>query len=153
EFGPRLRCLVLGTSDLSKELRLTPDESRLGLLAPLSWCICAARASGLDVLDGVHLDFSDAEGFKRTCLQGRQLGFDGKTLIHPSQIEAANEVFSPGDDAVKAAQEIIDVWNRAIADGKGIVVVRGRLVENLHVDDARRTLALRDAIRARRRSL
>lgn len=144
----RLDCLVLGTSDLSREMRLPPDDGRLGLLAPLSWCVSAARAAGLDVLDGVHLDISDADGLRRLCIQGRQLGFDGKTLIHPGQIAAANEVFAPGDDELKMAREIIDAWDRATRQGKGITVVRGRLIENLHVDEAHRTLKLHEAIKA-----
>lgn len=146
--GQRLDCLVLGTSDLSREMRLPRDDNRLGLLAPLSWCISAARAAGLDVLDGVHLDFSDANGLRRLCTQGRQLGFDGKTLIHPDQIAIANEIFGPGDDELETAREILDAWDRAVLAGKGVTVVRGRLIENLHADEARRILELHEAIRA-----
>ena len=144
--GDRLRCLVLGTSDLGKDMRLPPDESRLGLLSPLSWCVAAARAAGLDVLDGVHLDIADGDGFRRLCEQGRRLGFDGKTLIHPDQIAAANEIFGPTDEEVDSAREIIDAWERARRDGQGVAVVRGRLVENLHVEAARRTLDLYEII-------
>lgn len=142
----RLDCLVAGTSDLSKELRLPPDDDRLGLLAPLSWCVMAARAAGLDVLDGVHLDIRDPAGFRNACRQGRQLGFDGKTLIHPDQIEVANEIFSPAEATLERARRIIDAWEKASREGKGITVVDGRLVENLHVDEARRTLNLQKAI-------
>lgn len=144
----RLDCLVLGTSDLSTEMRVPGDDNRLGLLAPLSWCISAARAAGLDVLDGVHLDISDANGLRRLCIQGRQLGFDGKTLIHPDQIAIANEVFGPGDDELETAREILDAWDRAVLAGKGVTVVRGRLVENLHAAEARRILELHEAIQA-----
>ena len=148
----RLRCIVIGTSDLSKEMRLPPDESRLGLLAALSWCISAARTAGLDVLDGVHLDIADAAGFRRLCVQGRQLGFDGKTLIHPGQIAIANEIFGPSEEEALSAREIIDAWNQATLEGKGVTVVRGRLVENLHVDEARRMLELLEAINRQRPS-
>lgn len=144
----RLDCLVLGTSDLSTEMRLPRDDNRLGLLAPLSWCISAARAAGLDVLDGVHLDISDANGLRRLCIQGRQLGFDGKTLIHPDQIAIANEVFGPGDDELETAREILDAWDRAVLAGKGVTVARGRLIENLHAEEARRILELHEAIQA-----
>ena len=143
---PRLAVIVMGTSDLAKEMRVQHTIDRIGLVSALSRCVLAARASGLDILDGVHLDLDDDAGLRSVCAQGRALGFDGKTLIHPKQIAVANEVFAPGDSVVNTACRIIDAWNAAQALGKG-VVVDGRLVENLHVDEARRTLAMHDAIR------
>ncbi len=148
----RLACLVMGTSDLSKDLRLPPDNERLGLITPLSWCVTVARAFGLDILDGVQLELEDEQAYREVCAQGRRLGFDGKTLIHPRQIAAANEVFSPAANDVDKAREIIEAWDRARSEGQGVVVVRGRLVENLHVEEARRTLALAEAIKALEKS-
>ncbi len=144
---PRLALIVMGTSDLAKEMRVRHTIDRIGLVPALSRCVLAARASGLDILDGVHLDLDDDAGLRSACEQGRALGFDGKTLIHPRQIPVANEVFAPGEGAVGTARRIIDAWSAAKSQGKGVVVVDGRLVENLHVDEARRTLAMHDAIR------
>lgn len=142
----RLACMVMGTSDLSKDMRVPAEDERLGLITPLSWCVTVARAFGIDILDGVQLDLEDDAAYRRVCAQGRRLGFDGKTLIHPKQIAAANEIFSPAAQEVEKAREIIDAWDRARAEGKGITVVRGRLVETLHVEEAKRTLALVEAI-------
>lgn len=142
----RLACMVMGTSDLSKDMRLPAENERLGLIAPLSWCVTVARAFELDILDGVQLDFKDEAANRIACEQGRRLGFDGKTLIHPSQIAAANEVFAPAAEDAERAREIIDAWDRARSEGRGIAVVRGRLVETLHVEEAKRTLALVEAI-------
>lgn len=144
----RLACLVMGTSDLSKDMRVPAENERLGLITPLSWCITVARAFGLDILDGVQLDLEDEAAYREVCVQGRRLGFDGKTLIHPRQIAAANEIFSSAAEEVENAREIIDAWDRARSEGQGIAVVRGRLVETLHVEEAKRTLALAEAIRA-----
>ncbi len=143
----RLACMVMGTSDLSKDMRVPAEDERLGLMAPLSWCVTVARAFGIDILDGVQLDLESDAAYRRICTQGRRLGFDGKTLIHPKQIAAANEIFSPAAEEVEKAREIIDAWDRARAEGKGITVVRGRLVETLHVEEAKRTLELVEAIR------
>ena len=143
----RLACMVMGTSDLSKDMRLPADNDRLGLLPVLSSCVTVARAFDLDILDGVQLDLDDEAAYRDVCLQGRRLGFDGKTLIHPKQIALANEIFSPANDDVERAREIIEAWDRARSEGKGVAVVRGRLVETLHVEEARRTLSLVDAIR------
>jgi citrate lyase subunit beta/citryl-CoA lyase len=145
---PRLTVIVMGTSDLAKELRVRHTTDRIGLVTALSLCVIAARAHGLDILDGVHLDLNDETGFRATCVQGEAMGFDGKTLIHPKQIAVANEIFAPSATEVATARRIIDAWNQARAAGKGLVVVDGKLVEVLHVDEAKRTLAMADAIRA-----
>jgi len=143
---PRLDVLVIGTSDLAKELRIPPDPDRIGLLPALTASILAARAHGLDILDGVFGDLVDADGFIRSCEQGRKLGFDGKTLIHPGQIEVANRVFGVSATDVAAATEIIKAWEAAVAKGSGIAVVNGRMIENLHAEEARRVLELNAAI-------
>jgi citrate lyase subunit beta/citryl-CoA lyase len=145
---PRIAVIVMGTSDLAKELRVRHTADRVGLVAALSQCVLAARAHGLDILDGVHLDLDDDAGFRRACEQGEAMGFDGKTLIHPKQIGVANEVFAPGAQEVEAARRILAAWKKAREEGKGIVVVDGKLVENLHADEARRTLAMHEAILA-----
>ena len=144
--GPRLAALVLGTSDLTKDLHALPTHDRLPLLTSLSIAILAARAHGLAVLDGVHLDLADDEGFVAACRQGRELGFDGKTLIHPKQIAAANAAFAPTKEEVEWSRRIIAAHSEAAAAGKGVVLVEGRLIENLHVENARRLLALADEI-------
>lgn len=144
----RVACMVMGTSDLSKDMRLPAGNDRLGLITPLSSCVIVARAFGIDILDGVQLDLEDEAAYREICEQGRLLGFDGKTLIHPKQISAANEIFSPAADEVERAREIIDAWDRTRREGQGITVVRGRLVETLHVEEAKRTLALVEAISA-----
>jgi len=145
----RLAALVLGTSDLTKDLRALPSPDRLPLLTSLGLAILAARANGLAILDGVHLDLSDDEGFAGACRQGRELGFDGKTLIHPKQIAAANAVFAPTKEEIEWSRRIIGAHAEAMAAGKGIVLVDGRLVEELHVKDATRLLALEGEIKRR----
>lgn len=147
--SPRLAVLVLGTSDLSKDLRVRETRDRLPLLTALGLVLLAARAHGRAVLDGVHLDLADAEGFAAACRQGRELGFDGKTLIHPAQTEPANEAFSPAADEVARARRLIAAYAEAEAAGRGAARVEGRLVEALHVEEARRTLALAEAIAGR----
>lgn len=142
----RLEIIVMGTNDLAKELRLPPDSERSGLLSSLSAGILAARAHGLDILDGVFGDLTDTDGYQQSCEQGKKLGFDGKTLIHPSQIEAANRIFGVSEDTVAAAAKIIEAWETAEAAGDGIAVVDGRMIENLHAEEARRVLALNAAI-------
>jgi len=142
----RLSAILMGTSDLAKELRIPHRPGREGFLYSLSRCVVAARAVGLDVIDGVHLDLDDEEGFADVCLQGRELGFDGKSLIHPKQIATANMIFAPGEAEIAHACEIIAAWDQAVAEGKGVAVLNGKLVEVLHADEAKRTLALANAI-------
>jgi citrate lyase subunit beta / citryl-CoA lyase len=140
--SPRLAALVLGTSDLTKDLHALASRDRLPLLTSLSLVILAARAHGLAILDGVHLDLSDEDGFVASCRQGRELGFDGKTLIHPKQIAAANAAFAPTPEEIEWSRRIVAAHAEAAAAGKGVVLVEGRLIENLHVENARRLLAL-----------
>ncbi len=144
----RLTVLVMGTNDLAKELRAAHVPGRQPLLTGLGLCLLAARATGKVILDGVYNDIGNADGFLAECQQGREMGFDGKTLIHPSQIDPCNEVFAPSPEAVDAAQEIIAAFEEAEREGRGVVTVNGRMIENLHVDEARRTLAQADAIAA-----
>jgi citrate lyase subunit beta/citryl-CoA lyase len=143
---PRLRGIVLGTSDLAKDTRVRHTPDRQGFMAALNLSVYAARAKGLDVIDGVHLDLDDDAGLQAACAQGRDLGFDGKSLIHPKQIAAANTVFAPSEEELAQAHAIIACWQQAEAEGKGVVVLNGRLVENLHVEDAKRLLELGEAI-------
>ncbi len=143
---PRLKGIVMGTSDLSKDTRVRHTPDRLGFVTALNLCVYAARAHGLDIIDGVQLDLENEELLVQSCEQGRDLGFDGKSLIHPKQIAAANTAFAPGDTEIANAREIIEAFEQATAEGKGVVVVKGRLVENLHVEEARRNLALAEAI-------
>jgi citrate lyase subunit beta / citryl-CoA lyase len=144
--GPRLAALVLGTSDLTKDLHALYTRDRLPLLTALGIALLAARAYGLAVLDGVHLDLSDDEGFALACCQGHELGFDGKTLIHPKQIEGANAAFAPSPEEVAWARRVIAAYAEATHSGRGVVLVDGKLVENLHVNHARRVLAITEAI-------
>ena len=145
----RLTVLVMGTNDLAKELRAAHVPGRQPLLTGLGLCLLAARATGKVILDGVYNDIKDADGFLAECRQGQQMGFDGKTLIHPSQLEPCNEVFAPSADEVSAAEEIIAAFEEAEREGRGVVTVNGRMIENLHVDQARRTLAQAEAIAER----
>jgi citrate lyase subunit beta / citryl-CoA lyase len=144
--SPRLSAFVLGTSDLTKDLRALTTRDRLPLLTSLSLAILAARAHGLAILDGVHLDLCDDEGFAASCRQGRELGFDGRTLIHPKQIAAANTKFAPSVEEIEWSRRIIAVHAEAAAAGKGVVLVDGRLIESLHVENARRLVALAEEI-------
>ncbi|NYZ15888.1 CoA ester lyase [Azospirillum sp. RWY-5-1] len=146
--SPRLGALVMGTSDLAKDLHAAHTRDRLPMITSLGLCLLAARAYGLAILDGVHLHLDDEEGFAHACRQGRELGFDGKTLIHPKTIATCNAAFAPSADEVAQSRRIIDAHAAALAEGKGVVVVDGRLVENLHVDSARRLVALADAVAA-----
>jgi citrate lyase subunit beta/citryl-CoA lyase len=147
--NPRVAALVMGTSDLTKDLRARHTPDRLPLLTSLGLCVLAARAHGLAALDGVHLDLDDEAGFRAACRQAAAMGYDGKTLIHPKTIAAANETFAPSSDEVERARRIVEAHADALARGQGVVVVDGRLVENLHVEDARRVLALAAAIAGR----
>jgi citrate lyase subunit beta / citryl-CoA lyase len=147
--SPRVAALILGTSDLANDLHARPTRDRLPLLTALGLVLLAARAHGRAALDGVHLALDDAEGFAAACRQGRELGFDGKTLIHPDQIAPANAIFAPSVEEVAHAERIIKAYGEALAAGKGAARIEGRLVEALHVEEARRTLALAAAIAAR----
>ncbi len=147
EASPAPACVVLGTSDLARELRLPQTPGRLGFLYLLSGCVVAARAAGADVLDGVHLDLSDTRGLVQACEQGRNLGFDGKTLIHPDQLAAANAAFAPTASALQRAQRILAAW--AEEPDAGVLVVDGMLVEELHVREARHVVALHEEIARR----
>jgi citrate lyase subunit beta / citryl-CoA lyase len=145
----RLEVLVMGTSDLVKELRAEHTESRHNLAYALQRCVLAARAAGVDLLDGVHLDFRNEATFRGACRQAREMGFDGKSLIHPSQIEPANEIFGFAPEAIDHARRVIAVWNEAQAAGKGVAVLDGKLVENLHAVEAERVLAFAEALAER----
>ncbi len=147
--SPRVACLVAGTSDLVKELHARHTPGRAEVLPSLALLLLAARAHGLAALDGVHLDLADDAGFEAACRQGRELGFDGKTLVHPRTIDAANRIFAPGADELARARRLVAAHAEAEAAGKGVAVVDGRLVEALHVAEARRVVALAEAIAAR----
>lgn len=144
--SPRLAALVLGTSDLTKDLHALATRDRLPLITALGLAVLAARAYGLAILDGVHLDLEDDDGLTTSCRQGRELGFDGKTLIHPKQIAAANAAFAPTADEIEWSRRIIAAHAEASAAGKALALVDGRLIENLHVENARRLLALAEEI-------
>lgn len=146
---PRVEALVMGTSDLVKELRASHTPSRHNLDYALQHCVMVARRYGKDILDGVHLDFQNEESLREVCAGGRAMGFDGKTLIHPSQIAVANEVFGYSDEDVENARRTLEVWQAALAEGKGVAVLDGKLVENLHAAEAERVVAFADAIAAR----
>jgi citrate lyase subunit beta/citryl-CoA lyase len=147
--SPRIEVVVMGTSDLIKELRARHTDDRHALLPSLAHCVLVSRAFDRVVLDGVHLDFRNSESFERACRQGRDLGFDGKTLIHPTQVEIANTVFGPSADDIDQARSIVAAWNDAQRAGKGVAVVNGRLVENLHAAEAERVLAFAEALAER----
>jgi citrate lyase subunit beta/citryl-CoA lyase len=140
----RLTVLVMGTNDLAKELHAEHVPGRHPLLTGLGLCLLAARATGTVILDGVFNDVKDATGFEAECLQGRQMGFDGKTLIHPGQVEVCNTVFAPSREQVEEAQGILQAWEAGA--GSGVVTHKGRMIEALHVDTARRVLSTHDAI-------
>jgi citrate lyase subunit beta/citryl-CoA lyase len=141
----RLTVLVMGTNDLAKELYAEHVPGRQPLLTGLGLALLAARATGKVILDGVYNDVKNEDGFLAECRQGRELGFDGKTLIHPGQIAGANAAFAPSEEAVEDARGILDAWEKRIS---GVVTYRGRMVENLHVESATRTLRIHDAIRS-----
>lgn len=145
----RLEVLVMGTSDLAKDLHCAHTEMRLPMLHSLSTCVLAARAAGLAILDGVHLDLNDDEGYRKSCRAGLEMGFDGKTLIHPKTIGAANEVFAPSEEDVAWARKIIAAYHDAVEKGSAVVLVDGKLIENLHVEGAERIVKLVEAIEAR----
>ncbi|WP_341925584.1 CoA ester lyase [Nocardioides psychrotolerans] len=142
----RLAVLVMGTNDLVKELYAEHVPGRAPLLTSLSLALLAARAAGIAILDGVYNDVKNEEGFLAECEQGRQLGFDGKTLIHPGQVGPANEQFAPSEKAVEDARGILEAWEAG--KGSGVVTYNNKMVENLHVESAQRTLSIHEAIRA-----
>ena len=144
----RLAALVMGTNDIAKETRARLTPGRPSMLAYLSICVAAARAYGVDVIDGVYNNFGDEAGFRAECEQGRDLGMDGKTLIHPSQIGPCNEIFAPSSDEVAFARKIIDVFGAPANSGKGAIQIDGKMVELLHAEIAKRTVAIADAIAA-----
>jgi citrate lyase subunit beta/citryl-CoA lyase len=142
----RLSCFVIGTNDLAKETRARQVPGRAPMVPWLADCILAAHAYGVDVLDGVYNDLSDADGFARECAQGRDMGFDGKTLIHPNQIAPCNAAFSPSPDEIAWARQVIAAFELPENKGKGVVQLDGKMVEIMHADMARRTVAIADAI-------
>ncbi len=142
----RVAALVMGTSDLTKELQARHTPDRHPLLPSLGYCVLVARAYGLTVLDGVHLDLSDEAGFARACQQAAAMGFDGKTLIHPTTLAAANAAFAPSPDEVVWSRRIITAHAEATAQGQGVVLVDGQLIENLHVENAQRIVGIAEAI-------
>jgi citrate lyase subunit beta/citryl-CoA lyase len=145
---PRVAVLVMGTNDLAKELRSPLVPGRHPLVPHLAMALLAAREAGKVILDGVYNDVKNAEGFDAECRQGMEMGFDGKTLIHPSQVEPANDMWAPSADDIDYAERVIAAFDEAVADGRGVVTVDGRMIENLHVDNARRVLATAAAIAA-----
>ena len=142
----RLSVLVMGANDLAKETRARQVPGRAPMLSWLSICILAARAHGVEILDGVHGDINDLAGFRAECEQGRDLGMDGKTMIHPGQIAPCNEIFSPGADEIVWSRKIIAAFDRPENAGKGAISLDGRMVERLHAEIAARTVAIADAI-------
>ena len=146
---PQVSVLVMGTNDLVKELRAALVPGRAPLLPHLATALLGAREAGKAILDGVYNDVKDLDGFRAECLQGKELGFDGKTLIHPGQVEITNDVWAPSDDEIAHAKRVVEAFGEAEASGQGVVVVDGRMVENLHRDIADRVLATAEAISAR----
>ena len=142
----RLTVLVMGTNDLAKELYAEHVPGRQPLLTGLGLALLAARATGKAILDGVYNDVKNTDGFLAECQQGREMGFDGKTLIHPGQVEGANSAFAPSEQAVEDARGILQAWEDGA--GSGVVTYNGRMIENLHVESARRTLTMHEAIQA-----
>ena len=145
---PRLQGMVMGTNDLAKDLGTRFRADRLPMMAGLGLCLLAARAHGVTIVDGVFNAFKDEDGLRAECEQGRDMGFDGKTLIHPAQLAIANAAFAPTEAEIALARRQIEAFDQATAQGKGVAVVDGRIVENLHVATARATLDRADAIAA-----
>lgn len=149
EDNADIAVLVMGTSDLTKELRARHTDDRQPMLPALGHCLLVARACERIILDGVHLDFRNQESFHAACVQGRDLGFDGKTLIHPTQVDVCNEVFGPSAAEIEDATQVRIAWENARAEGKGVAVLDGRLIENLHAAEADRVLAFAQALAER----
>jgi citrate lyase subunit beta/citryl-CoA lyase len=147
----RLSCFVLGTNDLLKESRARPSSDRFAVVPWLAMTLVAARAYGLEVIDGVYNDFKDDSGFRAECEHGRTLGMDGKTLIHPSQVIPCNEIFSPTEEEVNWAYKIIQAFEEPENARKGVITVEGKMVERLHLDMAKRLAAISESINARSR--
>ncbi len=145
---PHMQAMVMGTNDLAKDLRVRFRADRLPLQTGLGLCLLAARAHGLAIIDGVYNAFRDEEGLAQECMQGRDMGFDGKTLIHPVQIAPANTAFSPSEDEIALARRQIEAFEEASAAGQGVGVVDGKIVENLHVETAKALIAKAEAIAA-----
>jgi citrate lyase subunit beta/citryl-CoA lyase len=148
DVDSRLSCFVMGTNDLAKETRARQVPGRAPMLPWIAQAVAAARAHDIDILDGVYNALSDEAGLRAECEQGRDMGFDGKTLIHPSQIAAANEIFAPPSEEVEQARAIIAAFDRPENQGKGVIALEGRMIERMHADMARRTVALAEAIQA-----
>lgn len=144
----RLAGLVIGPNDIARETRMRVTPGRAPMVPALMQCVFAARAYGLDILDGVYNNFSDTGGFARECAQAREMGFDGKTLIHPSQIEPCNAAFTPAADDVAASREILAEFAKPENNGRGAIQIRGQMVERLHMEMAKRTVEISDAIEA-----
>jgi len=144
--APRMEGFVMGTNDLAKDLNCRNRADRLPMVAALSHCLLAARAAGIVAVDGVYNSFRDEAGLIAECEQGRDLGFDGKTLIHPSQIDAANRSFAPSEAELELARRQIAAFEAALAAGQGVAVVDGKIVENLHIETARALIARAEAI-------
>jgi citrate lyase subunit beta/citryl-CoA lyase len=142
----RVNVLVMGTNDLAKELRTGAAPDRMPLIPHLAAALLGAREAGVVILDGVYNDVRDPDGFLAEAEQGKALGFDGKTLVHPSQVEPANSVWAPTDDEVDFSRRVIEAFEQAEAEGRGVITVDGKMIENLHVDNARRVLAVASAI-------
>ena len=143
---PRVAVLVMGTNDLVKELHAVQVPGRAPVISHLATALLAAREADKPILDGVYNDIKNAEGFRAECVQGMQMGFDGKTLIHPDQVAIANEVWAPGESDVEHARRVIEAFNAARAEGKGVVQLDGKMIENLHVANAERLIAIASAI-------
>lgn len=145
----RLECLVMGTSDLVNDLGARHTVDRAPLFYSLGHSVLAARTAGKYIIDGVHLDLNDEDGFRASCEQGRDFGFDGKSLIHPKQIEVANRAFGPDEEEIEIARQTITAYEDALKNGQGLALLNGKLIENLHVENAKRTLHMADIISRR----
>ncbi len=145
---PRVEVIVMGTNDLYRELRAQMVTGRGPIRSHLATALLAAREAGKAILDGVYNDVRDDDGFRVEAIDGFEMGFDGKTLVHPSQVEPTNDIWAPSDDEVEHARKVIAAFEEGTAEGKGVITVDGKMIENLHVEISRRTLAIADAIAA-----
>ena len=146
---PSIDVIMMGLEDLALETRIRRTPGRDGFLYAMSASVMAARASGLDIIDGVYTVLENTEGFKAECRQAMELGFDGKSLIHPRQVDICNQCFSPDEEDIRRAEQLVAVWEQQKSEGHSVVVVNGRMVEHLHVSEARRVLALAQAVRVK----